>query len=174
MNTCVGFHNQRYFILACFYMTVATTGGIVFGLLFILIGLYPFMEIHQFFLPVTIIDWLDGVMPIEVVFIVSNLYTLPLTAGICYGTLYWEIQSLLTGKTDYELQKKLKLKNSFSTLNNIKTVFGKYWYVSWILPCNCAYKQFGDPTNWPNMSIEYERKKIMKKSKKKERKLKMD
>ena len=156
--------------MACFYMTVASVSGLVFGLYFVYKAVWPLVELSTFFLPFTIIQWMDEELPVEILLIVTHLYILPAAAFFCYGTLVCEVELIVTGKTDYEHEKNLHLHNTYSPLNNVKSAFGRYWYFSWVLPFDFAYKQFGDPTDWPNMRIVCEKSKKVKRL----RKLKKD
>ena len=152
--------------MACFYITVASVSSLVIGLLFVYKAILPQVEWSTFFLPVTIIEWMDEELPVEMVFIVTHLYIVPPAAFFCYSTLACEIELIVMGKTDYEHENNLHLHNTYSTLNNLRSVFGRYWYLSWILPFDFVYKQFGDPTTWPNMRIVYEKSRKVKRLKK--------
>ena len=154
-NTCIGFTNQRFFVVLCFYISLACFGGLGFGLKYLYNEYYAHVPLWDYFLPVTLYQWYYGVYPIDAVFLVCHLYLLPPVGFLCSAFLIFQIALVATGKTPFELLKNLHQKNSHSISRNIESVFGRFWLMNFLLPFHLLYKQTDDPTNWPNMKIYY-------------------
>ncbi len=72
---------------------------------------------------------------------------------MCAGFFCFEVVLISTGKTPYESLKNLHLKNSRTVARNIRGVFGKLWFLNFLIPLHWWCPKEDDPVYWPNMKI---------------------
>ncbi len=158
-NTCIGFSNQRFFVVLSFYVTLACFGALPFGIVYLYTEYYPTAPRWDYFPPVTFCKWLYGAYPIDVVFMICHLYLLPPVGFMALGFFVLEVTLIVIGKTPYEFLKSLHLKNCNSVPGNCRSVFGGLWLVNFLLPLHLLrkFRQTDDPRTWPHMKIHYTR-----------------
>ncbi len=154
-NTCIGFHNQRFFVLMCFYGAVGCLGAFGHGLLFVYREYYETSPVWHHFYPVTIFKWLQGVYSIDRVFIMCHMYVLLPLGIMCFSFFALQLLSLVTGRTLFELTKRLKLRSSSTVQRHLESVFGRRWWLNFLVPAHFLHGQTGDPCAWPNLKIRY-------------------
>ncbi len=153
LNTCIGYYNHRFFVLAAVYLELATLSALFQGLWYFWVVLWPHMGFWDAFLPETFLLWLDGEIPLDVLLFITNLYILPPAACFVYVATSSSVTVTTSGKTAYEIDRELRIRNRCSVMRNVRSVFGRYWYVAWFLPF--VYAPCDDPTSWPHMDIVY-------------------
>lgn len=149
---CIGFYNQRYFIVFCLYCTAGC--AFAFYLTAEYIGTFYYVlwsrHFYRFFLPWAVLEWLVWrSLGLSGVVLLIYLYLCLITglANIYFLTLQTIL--LITGQTSYEFFKGIKMyKCSF--LENMRSVFGPWWIINFIIPMPCL-KNVGNGISWePN------------------------
>lgn len=136
---CIGYHNQKYFIQCCAYITCGCFYSLILTTLYLHVnyetqfhGAWTFL----YLLPLTGIQWLQGISPFGEVCMVVYLY-ICLTGGIVAIAFFlWESHITFHGLTTYEAMHGINVlgPKRGSVWENFVDVFGRYWYLGWILP----------------------------------------
>lgn len=114
------------------------------------------VELMDCVLPYTMYRWwyFDAYETVDlVIFIVLHIITG--AGGILSGYGFYEMVLVVTGKTSYEIEKKLRIKDTQTLGERIAEVFGKFWFINFILPGNLLMKQHGDGCSWEHIKIDY-------------------
>ena len=137
MTVCVGYYNQKYFIMHCFYMMIGT----LYGMFLIAIHLKKFYNV-TFYGPQTFLTlFLDTLFKlttnlypsVSYVLLILMLYGC-LFAGLTAGGLwFWQVQITLSGQTTREALKGC-YQFSKSKMLNFTDVFGRFWMFSLFIP----------------------------------------
>lgn len=145
---CVGFHNQRYFIVFCFYGIVGAlyTTVVTFRYLSKYYANVLSVQVYSYFLPFLLWNWTVGQVQVNIVaMVIYGFFCFFALCGCCY---YFAFQCMLlvTGQTSYEYVKGIT-EYKRPLLVNIASVFGPFWFLNFILPVPCL-KSGEDGINW--------------------------
>merc|ERR1711976_855735 len=134
-GVCIGYYNQRYFIVLNFYIAIASLVGLYFIYIFASETFLPRASWSDLFLPLTIWQWAwnSGISMVDM-FIVFQLRTLWWTGFTALAFFSWQIILLVLGKTDHEVKKKTKVRYTGTIRQSFRSVFGLCWPVNFILP----------------------------------------
>lgn len=148
---CIGHHNQRYFIYLVFYVFVGTTYASVLNTIFIW-----YIRGEEFR---TLITCLKIVFPLAMFMVDASIsqyyllmYLLNMIGSAFTGfLLYFHLRNVWRGCVTNEAIRQFDL----GPLENIRMVFGKRWYLTWLspfitseLPLNgCAWQSVYDKTS---------------------------
>ena len=107
-------------------------------------------------LPYTMYRWwyFDAYETVDLVIFIF-LHIITSAGGILSGYGFYEMVLAVTGKTSYEIEKKLRIKDTQTLGERIAEVFGKFWFINFILPGNLLMKQHGDGCSWEHIKIDY-------------------
>lgn len=147
IGSCIGYHNQKYFINCCGYLAFGCSYSLILTTLYLHIkygtqfeGAWTFV----YLLPLTVVSWLQGNTPIGEIAMVLFLY-ICLVGGVTgIGFWLWESHITFLGLTTYEAMHGLSGPNKSSFIDNFRDVFGKYWYIGMFLPIKLP--QYGNGT----------------------------
>ena len=145
-GSCIGFYNQRYFIIFLFY----ATAGIIFStyLLFTyLADPLPLLSRHciSYFFPVAIFQWLLGYLSFAHLFLVAQLNASILCV---FGSLWffvWEMAMTARGQTSFEVMRGIE-RYRMGITKNFQSVFGHLWMLNFIIPMPFAV--CGNGVDW--------------------------
>ncbi|XP_013395643.1 palmitoyltransferase PFA3-like [Lingula anatina] len=146
MCTCIGFYNQKYFILWCFYMFIGSFYSLVIIAMYlkkyfnISFGMFSLLTL----LPNTLYGWWfeSSVIPYQL--LIVGVFYACLTCGLAAaGFFYWQLYIVLQGQTTYEAWKGILTYSNSEMLCNFKDVFGPFWYISIFLPLPLPQKGLG-------------------------------
>jgi palmitoyltransferase len=149
-NSCIGFFNQRYFIVHVFYIAIGTACCIYW------LGAYldkfvPFLssDIVAYIPIVQIVMLLLGKISLLNALLILILY-LTIFCCVCGAAFFlWEMVVVVNGQTSYEAWKLLRNYKCGSIFARLRSVFGPYWLVSFIIPL--PIKQQGDGIHWESV-----------------------
>ena len=118
------------------------------------------VELWDCFLPYTTYRWwyFDAYETVDLV-IFNIMHVLVGVAGVLMGYGFYEMVLVVAGKTSYEIEKNLRIKDTQTLGERIAEVFGKFWFVNFILPGNLVMKQQGDGCSWEHIKIDYSEQK---------------
>ncbi|XP_067682042.1 palmitoyltransferase ZDHHC22-like [Haliotis asinina] len=146
--SCIGFQNQKYFIVFCFY-TVCGCALALYLQLTYLSEIFPLgtsAAIH--YIPVMPVwDWITGVISFPLLVLMIHMYmTLTcLVATGMFGT--WQMLMIICGKTSYEAKRNLSTYN-LGTLDNLRSAFGPIKFCVLLLLAPVTLPQLGDGIQW--------------------------
>lgn len=146
-GVCVGFNNQRNFVVFLFYSLVGSIYGIY--LLSHYLGQFYDVWSHEgwIFVPfVAFWQFIFGNFSLEHFLLMGQMYVcvgLSIVSGYFF---LFQLAVVITGRTTYEATKCTKRYQGKGRLNNIRNVFGSYWLLQFILPIPTALP--GDGAHW--------------------------
>lgn len=128
---CIGYENQRYFIMFVFYMFIAT----------IYASYYNFYYINTIIKFSSFMDYLEIVFPLAAIFVRFTWQKLHLFVsiivfiGACFTgvLLYYHLKLVSKGSVMYELKEDRHLYD-LGLKKNIVDVFGHKWFLVWLSP----------------------------------------
>lgn len=145
--SCIGFYNQRRFIVLLFYTTLANITACVLQFLY-LDQTMPFLstEFLNYIPLVTAYRWLIvGDLSTWVMFVVVHLYlTIFCLAGAVFF-LVWQFVVVFRGQTSHEAWKNISLYQT-GILDGWRSTFGPYGIVHFLFPFQIDLQQ--DGINW--------------------------
>lgn len=145
---CVGFYNQRYFIIFCFFGILGGTWGIYNLGTYLSTNYAPFLSLHiyNYFLPVCFISCIFGYTAIFDASLVLLFYLHITSTATSYYYFGWEMFIIYRGQTSYECVKR-KTVYSDDVWLNMRSVFGPYWIVGFLFPVPFPNNE-GDGKSW--------------------------
>ena len=149
-GTCVGYRNLRYFITFIFWALIGCSYAAAHFVPYFFLRFWPDLSYADIILPVTIvrvvfgyIHWLNLVL---VSLIYSLIFFIPLTFSFLQEIVVW----VKDGTTRFEKTLKLKVYDTRSLSEKIRSVFGYYWALDFLFPfMHFIYEPIEDPINWP-------------------------
>ncbi|KAK7488947.1 hypothetical protein BaRGS_00019751, partial [Batillaria attramentaria] len=132
---CVGFHNQRYFIVFCFYGAI----GALYSTILTFTHLTNHYanplsyEIYCYLLPWLLYYWVIGQIQMKTVAMVLFGYFCLMTFLACGFYFGFQCFLLTTGQTFHEWTKGNKRYRQ-PLLDNLRSVFGPWWLLNFIIP----------------------------------------
>lgn len=132
---CIGFYNQRYFIVFCLYGTLGAlySSFATFSYLGIHYGNVLSSRFYTFLMPWVLWYWLVGDISIKIVAMVIFSYFNVLTCLACLYYFATQCYLVWQGQTSYEYVKGLK-HYSYSLGENLRSVFGPFWFLNFLVP----------------------------------------
>lgn len=145
-GSCIGFYNQRYFVVFAFYVTL----GCMFGTYLVLTYLadpLPLMSRHgvTYFPPVAFIKWFIGYLSSAHLFLLGQLYA----CCVCLvgGSWFfgWEMFMIYRGQTTYEAMRGIG-RYRVNIMHHFRSTFGPFWMVNFLVPL--PTQQQGNGVDW--------------------------
>nr|XP_022341576.1 palmitoyltransferase ZDHHC22-like [Crassostrea virginica]XP_022341586.1 palmitoyltransferase ZDHHC22-like [Crassostrea virginica] len=145
---CVGFHNQRHFILWSFYGIVGTTVALYYLEKYLTIHYVSFLgtEFFKYFLPYALVITIIGKSSFYTFLAIFWFYLTLSTGLFCVYIFFWQMNLIRNGQTSYEFVKGQKIYQS-SFWDQMRSVFGPYWVIQFLFPLPWV-KQEGDGVTW--------------------------
>lgn len=145
---CIGFHNQRHFILWAFYGIVGTALGLYYLEQYLSIHYVSFLgtEFFKYFLPYALVITIVGKSSFYTFLAIFWFYITISTGLFCVYIFFWQINLILNGQTSYELVKGQKIYQT-NFWEQMRSVFGPNWAIQFLFPCPWV-KQEGDGVSW--------------------------
>ncbi|XP_041361126.1 palmitoyltransferase ZDHHC22-like [Gigantopelta aegis] len=145
---CVGFHNQRYFTVFCFYGSLSAIYSIYATGAFLQEHYASFFssECYAYLLPWVFLRWLTGSVDAGTVGLVFHCYMSCMTFAACVYFFAWQCVLVWTGQSMYEFLKGIRLYVQ-PLPENLKSVFGSAWFLNFLIPCPWM-KNKGNGIDW--------------------------
>lgn len=156
-GTCIGHHNQRFFVMLVFWSAVTTSFCLFNSCLYIPIITSEFDDSYWILLPpvafylwicLETFTWLHLIM---VLLLFSLFWLWVLTVSFTYK----QTGVITTGLTDFEKEHTLKIVSTLSRADNIKQVFGENWKLNFLFPAHKWYpNNMDDGIQWKNIKVD--------------------
>ncbi|KAK3578256.1 hypothetical protein CHS0354_011579 [Potamilus streckersoni] len=146
---CVGFYNQKYFIIFSFYGIVGGTFALYHLIFFLNSSYAPFLsvQIYKYFLPYAFMSVLFGYTSFFELLLVMFLFLhVSSTAASTYYFL-WQMFLIFRNQTSYEFLKRTRTVD-MTVSEHLQSVFGPYWLISFLVPVPFLLNK-GDGMHWP-------------------------
>lgn len=129
---CIGHYNQRYFLVFLGYFFIGCCYALCLNVFYIIPRInFDFSLIFQVFTPIVLLfyDAANAHKYVLTLFLVMNLVGL----GISGILLHYHSQLVRKGAVAYEHNRAIN-KYNYGLRNNIISIFGARWYLTWIWP----------------------------------------
>ena len=151
-GTCIGFYNQRYFVILVFYLALAT--AIYLPFLWRYFSLYADQDHWSaYFLPITIYKWFQGQISFKWLVLTSHWYTMWWGGLIGLAFFVTQLLAIYKGLTSHEMYKINTVRCTASTAQNFRDVFGDFWMLNFIFPTVLVFRQAGDAKHWEHLKF---------------------
>jgi palmitoyltransferase len=148
-GSCIGYRNLRHFSVFLFWATVATIFSTVHALPYYYYHVIQNTSFFDVLFPVAIARYLLGYICLR--------YALFITLSwILITFLYWAtsflkivVNLIMLGKTTFEADNKMELTDRRNLNDKLRSVYGKYWILNFVIPLHFLYDPDDDPINWP-------------------------
>ncbi|XP_076456486.1 palmitoyltransferase ZDHHC22-like [Babylonia areolata] len=132
---CVGFHNQRYFLVFCLYSSMGSfySMAVTFSYLSLNYASILSWNFYTYLVPWVVWYWANGQVHISVMAMVIFSYFCVLTF---FGSAYFLVSQcvlLARGQTSYEFMKGIK-RYRCSPGESLRSVFGPWWFLNLVVP----------------------------------------
>ncbi len=146
--SCIGFENQRYFIVYVFYCSVSCLYALYLISCYIqkaYSDMYS-MTYVDYILPITVIEWTLGYLEFQPFMAIFIAYLCAITGFSSVGIFLWQSYMVLLGTTTHEYSSNVwTYRKDIQT--NIYTVFGACWPLHFLVPLPCV-RVPGDGIMW--------------------------
>ena len=152
-GACVGYRNFRHFTVFLFWAVIGATYGTMHMIPFTYyyIEASPQLAFIDLLPPCTLVRAILGYIEWKEVVLLMLAYLL-----IAYNM--WSISFLrdLTGliregRTSFEASLKVKVIDTRSLKEKLRSVFGYYWVLNFLFPLHFIWEPIEDPINWPSV-----------------------
>lgn len=150
-GSCIGFNNQRRFVVFVFYVAAGSLYGIAL-LFWYLNDPLPFLKYDTFctYLPfVALWQWVFGYLTTGLFMLLLQLYLCFVTLIGAGGFVIWELVVIVRGQTSFEAARNIQFYRT-NLLYHIRSVFGPFWIVNFIFPLPTSPE--GDGVHWPTLT----------------------
>lgn len=148
-GVCIGYHNQRFFTILCFYVSL---GCLVGGY-----GFYNYLRNHSgaflhshwdYFLPITIYRLLFNDLPFHMFSMIGQMHVFVFICPMTLGFSLFNWASVFTGKTVHEIRRSEDIVVRVPMLERVADVFGRMWLLNFLFPAQLVFRQEGDGIHW--------------------------
>ncbi|WAR18327.1 ZDH24-like protein [Mya arenaria] len=147
-SSCIGFHNQKYFIMFLVW-SLASLGYVIYHQLMYLNKTLP-VDSAGFILyipPVTIHQLIMGYLSFGQAFLVTHVFVAIGAFITSFFFFMWHLLLAVEGATNYEAKvRKFPYKGSINA--NLKSIFGSVLYIPLFLIFPFKLEQQGDGIQW--------------------------
>lgn len=148
-GSCIGFYNQKFFVMFCFWSAVATMFSIYLQISYLHADVLPNLQSFIVFLPpVTLYQFVFGNILLGQAFLIVNCVV---CLFLCFASLFfllWQVIFIIEGRTSHEIWKRIFIFKGYSTIDNIKSVFGSILYIPVLIFIPYPFEQLGDGVEW--------------------------
>ncbi|XP_022094670.1 palmitoyltransferase ZDHHC22-like [Acanthaster planci] len=147
LGVCVGHFNQRYFLVFLLYATIAALHAALSFLAYLNTNLAPFLSAgaYNYLYPIGTAMWILGYIPTYLYGTLTLAYICLMLGIGCCGLFYFHFRRALSGQTSHEYANRITTYNRGSQ-RNLEEVFGRYWWLAFVLPI--PLKQTSDGIVW--------------------------
>lgn len=147
---CIGFYNQRYFVVFCFYVALGTGLGFAYLMIYLNNNFKVFWsgDNYHYLLPLTSIEWLLGwgdISGFHLFLLLAAWWSLATTVtAVLY--FFQQMYLIVRGQTTFEYSRDIHAFRS-SWRQHLRSVFGPLWFLNFVFPMVC-FKQEGNGVEW--------------------------
>ncbi|KAK7490762.1 hypothetical protein BaRGS_00017991 [Batillaria attramentaria] len=150
---CVGANNQRFFHIFVFWTIPLTSFGILhmFPYAFRHVGPEYEAELVDFIFPVCVIRCLLGYVSFTVLFLCCQFWLIIFFNIFSIGMTMGHLRLLYEGRTSFERDNSVKVLDTRTLPGKLMSVFGKYWWLNFLVPLYPRFKPEEDAVLWPDI-----------------------
>ncbi|XP_053384881.1 palmitoyltransferase ZDHHC21-like isoform X2 [Mercenaria mercenaria] len=148
-GACIGYKNLRHFSVFLFWASVATVFSTLHAVPYYYYHVIQNTSFFDLIFPVAIarsalgyISWKNAFFIVLSWILVTFLY---------WATSFLQIvvDLIRLGKTTFERDHKMELTDKRCLSDKLRSVYGNYWILNFIIPLHFVFEPIDDPLNWP-------------------------
>lgn len=150
-GVCVGYRNLRHFVVFLFWAFVGTFFALVHALVYAYFDVFPHTGYTDVVFPVAIVRAALGYTEWKFVLLI-------VLGWICLAYFLWswtfleKVKVLIEeGRTNFELDFKMDVRDTRNLTGKLQSVFGNYWILNFVLPLHFFFEPNDDPVAWPHI-----------------------
>lgn len=152
VGVCIGYFNQRYFVIFSFYMGFASFVSLAHMWYYMYYNVPESWTWMDYIPPVSVYNWLfTDTCPLHLMLMVVLSYILWWTGFLGAGFFMLEMMSITKGLTTFEFKRSVRIRCTGSLRDNFRSVFGDFWAFSFVIPSQILFKQPGNGLHWDNL-----------------------
>ena len=155
-GSCVGWRNHRYFIVFCFWAAVGSSYVVIHLFVFIRKTLWATMSYSDLFAPCALLRCIVGRTSLSVVIYIcmmsAHIYCILLGTKFVVEHIYLVMKGITTFENNPK-RKELRVVDTRSVGDRIRSVFGRYYLVNCLIPTHWIFPSVENPISWPNIKI---------------------
>ncbi|ELU11089.1 hypothetical protein CAPTEDRAFT_153249 [Capitella teleta] len=140
--SCIGFFNQRYFIILVFYLSLGCGYFMSLVLQYYISTGAPW---SAFVLPIASYQYLSNMLPTGTFLLLVQFNIVAMIGSVCMAYFAWQMVVVYRGQTSYEATRGITRYRADPTAN-FTSVFGAWWLLNFLFPTSFA--QEGDGSHW--------------------------
>ena len=150
-GTCIGYRNQRYFSVFIFWTTVATVFATAHAVPFFYYEVYPGTRWIDVMFPFAILRALFGYISGSHALLIVLAWLLVAFLMLSISFVQRAYSWLVTSTTSFEQEYKMNVLDTRDISEKLRSVFGKYWVLNFLIPTHFIFEVEEDPLRWPTI-----------------------
>lgn len=148
-GACIGYRNLRHFSVFLFWASVATLFATLHAFPYYFYDILPYTSFFDFLFPVAVTRAIFGYIEIKFAFFIVLGWIL--LAFLFWATSFLKIviNLIKDGKTTFEIEYKMEIKDTRGIMDKLRAVYGNYWLLNFIFPLHNVFEPIDDPIRWP-------------------------
>ena len=153
-GSCIGLRNQRHFVVFIFWAAMATSYSLLQSLFYLFVEFLPTHSLWDLLLPVTVVRWAMGYIPMMSIGMIFLLYSLIFFCLTAIGFFGEQMRCIHNGVTSFEVDNNIKITNTGLPAENIRAVFGDKWLWNFIVPLHTWYPTLDNGISWTGIKTQ--------------------
>ncbi|XP_045173592.2 palmitoyltransferase ZDHHC20-B-like [Mercenaria mercenaria] len=150
-GVCIGARNLRHFTVFVFWALMGALFASFHALPFYYYDIIPYTSYFDLFFPIAITRAIFGY--IDRIFACYIVLGWLLLLFLLTANTYLKIVVALinTGKTSFEMDFDINIKDTRSQEDKLKAVFGPHWKLNFLFPLHLIFESVDDAVRWPTI-----------------------
>ena len=135
--SCIGFHNERYFVVLTFYITLGSAYGALLITWFFSTINAPhsvWSEVIRYVPVVNLVQWYSGELPTLHLLLMIQWVACVVVVVAAGGYFLWHASLVMRGQTTYERYNQIQRYQLGAVRQHLRMVFGPYWALNFVFP----------------------------------------
>ena len=147
-GSCIGLKNQRHFVVFSFWAATATSYCMLHSVFYLFVEFLPTHSLWDILIPVTIVRWALGYIPMMSIGMIFLLYSLVFFCLTSIGFFVEQMRCIRSGMSSFEVDNNIKVMCTNSPSENLQAVFGEKWLWNFLVPLHHWYPTLEDGISW--------------------------
>lgn len=148
-GACVGYRNLRHFSVFLFWASVATIFAVFHMLPYYYYDVLPNTSYFDLIFPLAFARAMFGFIDWKFPFLIVLGWMLLIL--LRWATFFFSsvMELIKSGKTTFEKDNKMELTDTRDLLGKLRSVYGNYWLLNYLVPLHVWFDPIDNPIRWP-------------------------
>lgn len=152
LGKCIGHYNQRYFVVFCSLGVITGIVGFSATVAY-LVSLSEAITWVDYVFPWSLFKFCLGQVSWQFLLLTFHAEMLAVFGAMSCIYCIGQLSIVCLGLTLYEVAKHVDVKVTSSRAENLRIVFGDYWFLNFLFPAQIIFKQRHDGMHYDNIKI---------------------